>query len=262
MCSPNAGPSIAATGPMFLTLFPHFQPTPFPTTDRNQPMISRKLTILFMVVAMPVTSIFAGGEEGWTVLFDGTSTDQWQDYKGGPIGKGWTIEDGALTLSGKPGGDVTTKQTYSDFDFRFEWKISRRGNSGIIFLSRAGDPASYMSGPEFQILDDAKMKNAEKSKTSTGALYALVAAEGKQLNPAGEWNSGRIVKDGKNLQHWVNGKKVVETTIGDAAWDKMVANSKFKQWPQFGKTTKGHLILQDHGKQVWYRNIKIKDLSK
>lgn len=225
-------------------------------------MMSRKLTILIAAIALPLSSISADDHDGWTVLFDGKSTGMWQDYKGGPVGEAWKIEDGSLTMSSKGGGNVATKATYSDFDFRFEWKISKGGNSGIIFLSRAGDGAPYMSGPEYQILDDAKHKDGRNPKTSAGSLYALIAAEGKQLKPVGEWNSGRIVKNGANLQHWVNGKKVVETTIGDAAWDKMVADSKFKKWSQFGKTTKGHLVLQDHNDQVWYRNLKIKDLSK
>lgn len=225
-------------------------------------MMSRKLALLIAVVAFPVTGMSADSNDGWTVLFDGQSTEKWQDYKGGPVGKAWKIEDGALTMTEKGGGNVATKETYSDFDFRFEWKISPGGNSGIIFLSRAGDGAPYMSGPEYQILDDSKHRDGGNPKTSAGSLYALIAAKGKTLNPVGEWNSGRIVKNGSNLQHWVNGKKVVETTIGDASWDKMVEGSKFKKWPQFGKTTKGHLVLQDHNDQVWYRNLKIKDLSK
>lgn len=224
-------------------------------------MILRKLAILIAAIAFSFSPISADSKDGWTVLFDGQSTDQWQDYKGGPVGEAWKIEDGALTMTAKGGGNVATKQTYSDFDFRFEWKISPGGNSGVIFLSRPGDGAPYMSGPEYQILDDSKHKDGGNLKTSAGSLYALIAPKGKTLNPVGEWNSGRIVKNGANLQHWVNGKKVVETTIGDANWDKMVANSKFKKWSQFGKTAKGHLVLQDHNDRVWYRNLKIKDLS-
>lgn len=220
------------------------------------------LSVLLLSVMLPLANASDDSTEGWTILFDGKNTDQWQDYKGGPVGKAWKIEDGTLTMAEKGGGNVATKEMYSDFDFRFEWKISPGGNSGIIFLSRKGDGAPYMSGPEYQILDDSKHRDGGNPKTSAGSLYALIAAQGKTLKPVGDWNTGRIVKDGDNLQHWVNGKKVVETTIGDDKWNAMVAGSKFKNWEQFGKTKKGHIVLQDHNDQVWYRNLKIKDLSK
>ena len=214
-----------------------------------------------LTLAAFLTAPVSADDGKWTVLFDGKNTDQWQDYKGGPVKDAWAVQDGSLTLTKGGGGNIATKKQYSDFEFAFEWKVSPGGNSGIIYLSRPGDNAPYMSGPEYQILDDDKHRDGKNPKTSAGALYALIAADGKKLNDVGEWNTGRIVKRGKHLEHWVNGKKVVETTLHTDKWNKMVAESKFSKWSQFGKSAKGHIVLQDHGDQIWYRNMKIRELS-
>ncbi len=219
-----------------------------------------QLTRTALAFLLTGTAVLADDAE-WTVLFDGTSTDHWQSYNGGPVKEAWAIEDSALVLTKGGGGDICTKETYGNFEFTFEWKVSEGGNSGIIYLSRAGDGAPYMSGPEYQILDDSKHADGRNPKTSAGSLYALIAAEGKELKPVGDWNTGRIVKRGQHLEHWVNGKKVVETTIQSNEWNKLVADSKFSAWEQFGKTDKGHICLQDHGDKVWYRNLKIREVS-
>ena len=189
------------------------------------------------------------------VLFDGSSLDAWRGYDSQEVPDSWKIEDGALTRSGS-GGDIMTKETYGDFELALEWKISPGGNSGIIYRAREGDPAAYYSGPEFQILDDAAHADADK-RTLAGTLYGLYARQEDCTKPAGDWNSAKIVIRNNRVEHWLNGKKVVDCEFGSDDWNERVANSKFAAWEQFGKTAKGHIALQDHGNPVWYRNITI-----
>ncbi|QGJ68912.1 Glycosyl hydrolase [Planctomycetales bacterium 10988] len=200
-------------------------------------------------------------ESEWTWLFDGENMDHWQNYSGEPIPEQWVIDDGSLHLTGKGGGDLATKEMYENFDLRWEWKISPGGNSGVIYLSRPGDAKPYMSGLEYQILDDSAHKDGANPLTSAGALYALVKPEDKELHPVGEWNTSRIVVKNNVIQHFVNGKKVLQLKKGSKKWDKLVSESKFTRWEQFGKTTKGHIVLQDHTDPVWYRNIRIRELD-
>jgi len=195
-----------------------------------------------------------------TVVFDGSSLDNFRGYKQEKIGDGWKIVDGALHLDGTKSGDIITKQEYGDFELEFEWKISEAGNSGVIYRSSLGDNQSYLTGPEFQVLDDEKHSDSSP-KTSSGSLYGLYAPKGKTLKPVGEWNTAKLVLKGNSVEHWLNGTKVVSAEIGSDDWNARVANSKFKTWEKFAKNKKGHICFQDHGNPVWYRNIKIKPLD-
>ena len=198
---------------------------------------------------------------GWVSLLDDNFSDHWHTYTGGPVRAGWNFENGELTLRKKGAGDIATKKAYSDFELEFEWKISKGGNSGIIYLSRLGDRVSYMSGPEYQILDDVGHLNGKVAKTSAGSLYALIAPQDKTLKPVGEWNTGRIVRNGDHLEHWLNGRRIVEITMHDARWNHLVSDSTFKKWKQFAKSARGHIVLQDHGDQVSFRNMRVKEPS-
>jgi len=215
--------------------------------------------ILTLTLCVLMSSITSAGD--WISLFDGKSLEGWKPYKLDAIGSSWVVDDGTLHLSEKGGGDIITAQQFGDFELQFEWKISEGGNSGVMYCVRPGDKAPYMSGPEYQILDDSRHRDGKNESTSSAALYAMIPPEGKNLNKVGEWNTARIRLQDQNLQHWLNGSKVVETTLGDENWDQMVANSKFRQWPQFGKSPAGHICLQDHGDKVWFRNIRIRELE-
>jgi hypothetical protein len=184
-----------------------------------------------------------------------------QKYDGQPISKGWVAEDGVLSLKEKGGGDIITEEQYENFELEFDWKIQPGGNSGVMYLVRTGDPAPYFSGPEYQVLDDAKHADGKNPKTAAGSLYALMAAEGKKVNPPGEWNTGKIVLRNKHLEHWVNGKKLIEIEVRGERWNELVKASKFNAWSQFGQADKGHICLQDHGDPVSYRNIRIRQLE-
>ena len=142
-------------------------------------------------------------------LFDGKSMEHFRGYKSEEIGKGWKVEDGTLMFDGSGGGDIMTKEKFSDFDLTFEWKVSEGGNSGVMYRVTTGDNAPYLSGPEFQILDDKKHKDGKNYLTSAGSLYGLYNEKERKLEPVGSWNNSRIVQKGNMIEHWLNGQKIV-----------------------------------------------------
>jgi hypothetical protein len=153
-------------------------------------------------------------------------------------------------------------EEFGPFELSLEWKIAPNGNSGIIYLVNEVDGAenTYNTGPEMQVLDNDGHPDGKLRSHRAGALYDLQEPQQDAVKPVGEWNEARIVYTGSKIEHWLNGVKMAETSYGDDAWKQTVAGSKFKQWPMFGTFAKGHIALQDHGDQVWYRNIKIKPL--
>lgn len=191
------------------------------------------------------------------VLFDGSNLDEWQGYKQEAIGDGWVIEDGVLHFNGQGGGDIVTRRDFTHFDFSFEWAVTEGANSGIMYKVGMGDGAPYITGPEYQILDNAKHQDGKNPMTSAASLYGLYAPEGAELKPVGEWNSGRIRIQGNHIEHWLNGVKVVETELGSDEWRERLEASKFRDWEKFATLSTGRIALQDHGDEVMYRNLKI-----
>jgi hypothetical protein len=205
---------------------------------------------------------------GWKLLFNGKNTEGWHTYLKTEPSAAWKVEDGALALdqdakkNGAPGGDLVTNEEYENYDLTLEWKISEGGNSGVIFGVHE-DPKfgyTFLTGPEMQVLDDAKHADGKITKHNSGDLYDLKKSTKYAAKPVGEWNKARILKQDGKLTFWLNGVKTVETTMGSDEWKQLLANSKFKNWKGFGEYAKGHIALQDHGDGVWYRNIKIKVL--
>lgn len=200
---------------------------------------------------------------GWKLLFDGKSTDGWRGYKQQTVPAGWNVVDGTLTLSGKRIGDIVTIDQYENFDFKFEWKISKNGNSGVFYLVQEAPELqnTYNSGPEYQVLDNAGHPDARNGQDRHAAAnYALQAPTKDVTKPVGEWNQGRIVKNGAHVEHWLNGEKVVEYELWSDAWKAQVAKSKFNAMPAYAKAKKGYLGLQDHGNEVAFRSLKIQVL--
>ena len=221
--------------------------------------------IILTFVIFSVNSELVHGQDGETetiVLFDGSSLDHFRGYKSDEIGKGWKIDGDALMFDGSGGGDIMTKKEFEDFELMFQWKVTEGANSGVMYRVTLGDGAPYFSGPEFQVLDDAKHNDGKNPLTSAGSLYALYVAEGKKLSKVGEWNNAKIVIKGDNVEHWLNGKKVVSATIGSDDWKKRVDGSKFKTWEKFGVSKVGHICFQDHGDKVWFKDIRVKVSSK
>jgi len=204
---------------------------------------------------------------GWQYLFDGTSTEGWRGYNNDsfPTG-GWIIDEGALRcVAGAQGGDIIFDKKFSNFELSFEWKISEAGNSGVFILSQeVPEQAIYMSSPEFQILDNDKHPDAKLGRDgnrTASSLYDLIPANPQNSKPVGEWNSAGIIVNKGKVTHIHNGAVVVEYEIWTDQWRAMVADSKFKDWPNFVNPAKeGYIGFQDHGNDVWFRNIKIREL--
>jgi hypothetical protein len=202
--------------------------------------------------------------QGWELLFDGMSLKGWHGY-GHPTQTQWEVADGALhaNISLPGGGDLVTENEFGNFDLKLEWKISPKGNSGIIFYvheDTAKYRESYETGLEMQVLDNDGHPDGKIHKHRAGDLYDLSACSTETVKPLGEWNQAEIrCKDG-DLKLFLNGVNVVSTTLWDDNWKKLVAGSKFKAWADFGTFRKGRIDLQDHGNEVWFRNIMIKKL--
>jgi len=207
----------------------------------------------------------------WISLFDGQTTNGWHKYGGGPVGPAWKVADGVLYLDAsekegqkiKGGGDIVTDQQFENFDLKLEWKISKGGNSGIMFCVHEDTTkykAPYETGPEMQVLDNDGYTDGKIHKHRAGDLYDLIACSKETAKSVGEWNQVEIKLLSGKLDFYLNGLNVVSTTMWDDNWDMMVANSKFKTMPGFAKFKKGGIDLQDHDFTVWYRNIIIKKL--
>ena len=194
--------------------------------------------------------------EGWELLFDGETLKGWKAYNG-DVPKSWSVNENSIYCDGSRGGDdIMTIEKYGDFDLKFEWKIEERGNSGVIYRAREGKQWSkaHLTGPEYQVFDEAE----DFSKTSVGSVYDVYApSKNKKVNPALQWNSGRIRISKGLLTHWVNGLVVVQCKMHSDDWNEKVADSKWKNNRYFGKSPFGHIDFQNHGSKVWYKNIKI-----
>jgi len=201
---------------------------------------------------------------GWKLLFDGKTSRGWRSYYNEKFPeKGWTVEDNTLRVIARGGaGDVMTTEQYADFDLRLEWKVSEKANSGIMYRVTPEQKAPWHTGPEYQIFDDKGHGLDPKNPHSAGALYGLYAPPPeKPSKPAGEWNQTRIVLRGDYVAHWLNGIQLMECVMGSKDWQKRVDASKFKVFPKFGRNRTGHIVLQDHGHDVWFRNIRIRKLE-
>ena len=197
---------------------------------------------------------------GWKLLFDGRTMQGWRGY-GKPAlpDSGWAVVDGAITRTGS-GGDIVTADAYRDFELALEWKVPPGGNSGVLYrVLESADPI-YYSGPEMQVLDDARHADGRNPLTSAGAAYGLYAPPKGVVKPAGEWNQARLVVRGSQVEHWLNGQKVVSYELGSADWKAKVAASKFNEWKAYGTGKEGLIGLQDHGDRVQFRSIKLRAL--
>lgn len=206
-------------------------------------------------------------DDGWVVLFDGSNTDHWRGYRQDEFpGQGWAITDaGELhKIAGAGGGDIITRETYDSFELAWEWKVAEGANSGVFFHVAEADDlgAVYFTGPEYQILDDDRHRDGQNELTSAASLYALIACnEDKELSPVGEWNTSRLVVDGNHVEHWLNGAMVVAYELESEALAELIAGSKFRDWPRFAREGEGHIALQDHGDDVWFRNIRVREIQ-
>ena len=204
-------------------------------------------------------------------LFDGKSLNNWHTYGQKTAGAAWNIDDGSIHL--KPGakngyqtaggGDLVSNEAYGNFDLRLEWKIGKKANSGIMFFVQ-DDTLKYKetwnTGPEMQVCDKDSNEDAHSFKHEAGDIYDLIASTIMSAKPALEWNQVEIISNHNHLDLFLNGVPIISTTLWDEKWKQLIAASKFNTMPGFGTFHTGHIALQDHGEEVWYRNISIKKL--
>lgn len=194
---------------------------------------------------------------GWKLLFDGKTTNGWRNFRKDGTNDGWKIVDGALTRASRGAGDIITKDQYGSFELSLEWKISKGGNSGVMFHVTEEENTPWKTGPEFQIQDNVDGHDPQKA----GWLYQLYDASADATRPAGQWNHLHIRISPAGCESNMNGIRYARFVKGSKDWDRRVAKSKFSKFPKFGKAQSGHICLQDHGNEVAYRNIKVRKLK-
>jgi len=207
--------------------------------------------------AAPNTLTAAERAAGWRLLFDGQSTGGWRGFRQQTMPAGWQAVDGALTRSAAA-GDVITIDEFANFELAIEWQIAPGGNSGIMYRVSESADTTFFSGPEMQVLDNAQNPAGGTATSSAGACYDMYAPSADVTHPAGSWNQARVVATGSHIEHWLNGVKVVEYELGSADWLARVQLSMFRGVAGYGRETRGHIALQDHGDRVAYRSIKIR----
>ncbi len=207
---------------------------------------------------MPRDSIRRGG---WMTLFDGRTLTGWHAYQQSPgVTTGWSVNDSAIYTPGD-GRDLVSDQQYSSFELDLEWKVAPGANSGIFIWANEGTGEIYENSPEMQVLDNGGHPDGKSPMTAAGSLYALYPAPINAPKAVGEWNEVRIVVHGSRVQYFLNGIRTVDVDFASKIVKDKIAASKFKQWLTFGKSRRGHVGLQSHGGKVWFRAIRIKDLS-
>ena len=228
-----------------------------------------------LIVLLFFTISCEKNESEWIDLFDGKSTDGWRAYNGKEIPEKWAAIDGELTFDTDlkledewiGGGDIIYyKEEFEYFELYLEWKRPKAGNSGVFYNVQEGFQAPYAISPEYQLLDDIGWEEINNAKLEewqkAGANYAMHEADlsKKQLNPAGQWNSSKILYTEKKVQHWLNGKLLLEFVPYSKEWYLKRDSGKWDDYPDYGKFKKGYIALQDHDSPIWFRNIKIRKL--
>lgn len=208
--------------------------------------------------------------DGWVSLFDGESFSGWHGYNGGGL-ESWTIEDCAIKSAGTEGNygsdmrsDLVTDGEYTNFELSFDWKATTGGNSGVMYgvIEDEAHDAAWETGPEYQLVDDLGFPEELEEWQKAASNYAMQpAAAGKPLKPVGEWNTSRIVVHGDQIEHWLNGAKVLEFERWNDEWENLKNAGKWSDYPDYGSAATGHLVLQDHGSVFWFRNVKIREIG-
>lgn len=204
-------------------------------------------------------------KQGWKLLFDGKSLNGWRTYQN-KQSDSWSVNNGTIYCKGSTNdksdmrADLIIKDQFDNFELSIDWKISPQGNSGIIYLFNEKERAAYLTGPEYQIIDDIGFPQKLEDWQKTGANYAMDPAPTAVTKPVGQWNNTRIVVNKGHVEHWLNGKKVVERQMWSDEWQKKKETGKWKDAPAYGTVKNGHIGLQDHGSEAWFRNIKIRRL--
>lgn len=239
----------------------------------------------YTLLNLPTVNLadFQKDADGWITLFDGKTFTGWRGYNREDVPNAWIIEDGAIKIKGsgggeagaKDGGDILFAHKFKNFEFEFEWKVAKGSNSGVFYMIQEveGEP-SYISAPEYQVLDNENHPDAKLGKDGnrmSASLYDMIPAKPQNAKPFGEWNKGKIMSYKGTIVHYQNDESVVEYHLWTKQWTDMLQVSKFSQkdWPLAfellnnagGENKEGFVGFQDHGDDVWFRNIKVKILD-
>jgi len=202
---------------------------------------------------------------GWTLLFDGKSLNGWRMYQN-KAADCWGAKNGEIYCKGSEKdksdlrADLVTTEQYENFELSIDWKIAPAGNSGIMYHVTEDNYAAYLSGPEYQLIDDVGFPEKLEDWQKTASDYAMYTAIPGHAKPVGQFNTTKIVVNGSHREHWLNGVKVLEFEAWSDDWNKRKAAGKWKDTPAYGMAKKGYICLQDHGSGVWFKNIKIRKL--
>jgi len=236
--------------------------------------------ILLMVLTFLVSCQTVNNKKtpnDWIVLFDGKTFNGWRAHNSSNIPDAWTIEDNAIKINAsgrgeagaRNGGDIIYEKKFKNFELSFEWKVAKGANSGVFYLAQEiPSEKIWASSPEYQILDNSNHPDARLGKSGnrqSASLYDLIPAKPQNSKPFGEWNTGSVLVYNGTVVHYQNGEVVLEYHLWTEEWQKMISESKFKSYESFlkagGKESEGYIGLQDHGDNVWFKNIKIKILN-
>ena len=217
--------------------------------------------LLVTCAAAPFVAADQSGAPGpWRSLLEDHSAPAWRGWKEPGLPAGWHVEGGVLSKDGNV-DDLVTNDTFGNFELELEWKIGKAGNSGVFYRGTREYDHIYWSAPEYQLLDDANAEDGKSRLTAAGADYALYGAPAGVVQPFDHWNKTRIVVNGNHVQHWLNGRKVVEYELQSADWKARVAASKFAKYPDYGTASQGLIGLQgDHPGSLAIRNLRIREL--
>ena len=206
--------------------------------------------------------------KGWVALFDGSTTDAWREFHGEAFpALGWKLQNGTLLhgegdgRGGRAGGDLISRETYQNFEFAADWCLQPGGNSGIKYLvleENSAPESKAAFGLEYQLIDDIAHSDAKQDNRKTAGVYDVAAPGPKKLRPAGQWNHLRIVVNGGHVEQWLNGEKVLSFGLDSQQFKDWVAGSKYKTSPKYGASREGHIVLQEHGSGVAFRNVKVR----
>ena len=203
--------------------------------------------------------------EGWQLLFNGKDLTGWRIYKNKPADT-WVPENGILHCLGSKTdksdkrGDLITDKEFENFELQADWKLAPQGNSGILYMVTEEYDAPYLSGPEYQIIDDNNFPEKLEDWQKTGANYAMNPPLVAAAKPIGEWNTTKIIVNKGHVEHWLNGQKTAEYELWSPDWKKRKAEGKWKDAKGYGMSKKGHIAFQDHGSEIWFKNVKIREL--
>lgn len=211
-----------------------------------------------------ITRSVQRNQKNWIHLFNGTSLKGWRTFQNKPSDS-WLVQEGVLYCKGNKApnqqrADLITEEQFENFELSLEWKIAAGANSGILYLVSEKYPATHHSGPEYQLIDDIGYPAQLEDWQKTGANYAMNVPASDATKPAGEWNSTRIIVNQGHVEHWLNGKKIVVYQLWDEKWQQNKANGKWKDMDSYGSVKSGHIALQDHGGEAWFREIKIRKI--